>query len=136
LVRSRRKGNLPPCSELFGIATVLPDGTKARDGFEALAIYDQQAQGGNGDDVIDANDAVWNRLRVWVDSNHDGICDPGEVSPLHKYGVEGIALSATRTTAVDSHGNGHFLRSHYWRRVGGRLLSFDIDGLTFQGDRP
>jgi hypothetical protein len=121
-------------SELFGIGTVLPDGTKAKDGFQALAMYDDPSQGGNGDGIIDENDAVWNKLRVWIDTNHNGVCEPTEVHPLLKYGVEAISLSATRTTFVDSHGNGHYLRGHYWRHVGGRLEFFSIDGLTFQGE--
>jgi hypothetical protein len=122
-------------SELFGIGTVLPDGTKARDGFQALAMYDDPARGGNSDGVIDTSDAVWNKLRLWVDKNHNAICEPNEVNPIHKYGVERISLSATRTTFVDAQGNGHYLRSHYWRHVGGQLQVYDIDGLTFQGDR-
>lgn len=29
-----------------------------------------------GDGVIDTKDAVFNSLRLWIDSNHDGICQP------------------------------------------------------------
>src|SRR5438477_1878381 len=79
------KNRIDNGSELFGIGTVMPDGTKAKDGFQALAIYDQPSQGGNSDGVIDSHDAVWKELRVWIDANHNGICEPGEVSPLHKY---------------------------------------------------
>ena len=119
-------------SELFGIGTVLPNGSKATDGFQALAIYDELSQGGNGDHVINAQDDVWNKLRVWIDANHNGVCEPGEVFPLHKFGVESISLSAARTSLVDSSGNGHFLRGSYWRRINGVLQPFDIDGVTFQ----
>jgi len=122
-------------SELFGVGTVLPDGTKARDGFEALAMYDDPGRGGNGDGVIDAHDEVWNKLRLWVDANHDGVCQSTEVDPIHKFGIEGISLAAVKSTYVDSHGNGHYLRGRYWRHVQGHLQFFDIDGLTFQGDR-
>ena len=122
-------------TELFGIGTVLPDGTKAKDGFQALAVYDERAHGGNGDGMIDSHDAVWNKLRVWIDANHNGSCEPGEVYPIHKFGVEAISLSAIRTNFVDSHGNAHSLKGHYWRHVGGRLEVFDVDGLTFQSAR-
>jgi hypothetical protein len=128
------KNRVDDGSELFGIATVMPDGKKAKDGFQALAMYDDAAQGGNADGVIDSNDAVWNKLRVWIDINHNGVCEPGEVNPLRKYGVEAISLAAVRSTFVDADGNGHFLRGHYWRHVGGHVQLFDIDGITFQGE--
>jgi len=121
-------------SELLGIGTVLPDGTKAKDGFQALAVYDDPAQGGNGDGMIDSRDAVWNRLRVWIDANHNGICEPSEVFSLHKFGVEGVSLAAVSTTYVDGKGNGHHLRGQYWRHVGGQVQLFDIDSLSFQGE--
>jgi len=132
-VNLNNKNRVDNGSELFGIGTVLPDGSKAKDGFEALAMYDQPAQGGNSDGIIDAHDAVWNKLRLWVDANHDGTCQPNEVSPIHKYGIEGISLSATRTNTVDIHGNGHYLTSRYWRHEGGRIQYYDIDVLTFRG---
>lgn len=119
-------------SELFGIGTVLPDGTKAQNGFEALAMYDQPAQGGNGDGVIDANDSVWNHLRVWVDANHDGVCDPSENKPLHAYGVDSIALDATPNTTPDAAGNVHRLRGHYSRHENGQQKFYAVESLNFQ----
>ena len=50
-------------------------------GFKALAMYDRRYYGGNNDDVIDAKDTVFSKLRVWVDSNHNGVSEPGELSP-------------------------------------------------------
>jgi len=129
------KNRVDDGSELFGIGTVLPNGSKARDGFQALSVYDDSARGGNGDGVIDASDWVWNRLRVWVDANHNGTCEPTEVHPLHKFGVEGISLAAVSTNVVDGSNNGHYLKGRYWRHVGSQLRYFDIDGLTFQGER-
>jgi len=121
-------------SELFGVGTLLSDGTHAHDGFQALSMYDSPAFGGNGDGFIDSNDGVWNRLRVWVDSDHDGSCQPAETRPLHEYQVETIALDAVSTGIRDPEGNGHYLRGRYWRHVRGKLVFFDIDGLTFQGE--
>lgn len=121
-------------SELLGIGTVLPDGKRAADGFQALGIYDQPAQRGNGDGAIDAEDGVWNQLRVWVDANHNGICEASEVWPLHKFGIQGISLAAVPSTYVDQNGNGHHLRGQYWRHIGSRLELFDIDSVSFQGE--
>jgi hypothetical protein len=75
-------------SELFGVGTVLPDGTRARHGFEALAMYDLRARGGDENGRIDSGDAIWNRrfgvrqihltwvLAPWTD-------DAGTVHRLH-----------------------------------------------------
>lgn len=122
--------------ELFGIGTVMPDGSRAKDGFEALAMYDQPSYGGNGDGVIDDRDAVWNELRVWIDSNHDGVCDPGETAPIHAYGVEQIHLSAVPANSLDVAGNLHLFEGLYWRRVttGGHAsgAQFALDAIAFQ----
>ena len=45
-------------TELFGVGTDLPAGVKAHDGFEALAMYDDPAYGGNGDGVISKGDDI------------------------------------------------------------------------------
>ena len=132
---SGRKITVDNGGELFGVGTTLPDGSKAKDGFEALAMYDRISQGGNADGLIDKRDAVWNKLWVWIDANHDGICEPTETGPLHRYGIEGISLAAIPNTEIDDQGNGHSLKSHYWRHSGNAIQVFDIDGLTFRVER-
>ena len=62
-------------TELFGDRTPLPDGTTARTGFEALATLDE-----NGDGVVDALDGMFSSLKVWVDTNGDGISTSDELS--------------------------------------------------------
>jgi hypothetical protein len=59
---------------------------------------------GNDDDVINANDAVFADLRVWVDANRNGITDAGELRTLAQAGVASISLASTSGNAVD-HGN-------------------------------
>jgi len=105
------KGRVTNGSELFGVGTVMPDGSRGRDGFTALAVYDL-----NGDGVVNANDDVWNRLRIWVDANHDGVCDAGETGPIHKYGVREIQIAAVTSNVVDGAGNLHKLSSLYARK--------------------
>lgn len=53
-------GHLDDGSELFGDSTILPNGMKGSNGFQALVYYDA-----NGDGRIDANDPIWSQLRVW-----------------------------------------------------------------------
>jgi len=119
-------------SELFGVGTRLPDGSRAKDGFEALRIYDDPAHGGNGDGLIDRHDAVWDRLQLWVDLDHNGTCEPWETWPVHISGIELIELAASVSPVMDASGNGHFLHGTYWRRVGGSLQRFTIDSISFR----
>jgi hypothetical protein len=52
-------------------------GGPGAEGFAALAQYD-----GNGDGIIDANDPIYSQLRIWVDRNHNGAVDAGELETL------------------------------------------------------
>ncbi|HEX9986066.1 MAG TPA: hypothetical protein VGF69_22585 [Thermoanaerobaculia bacterium] len=105
-------------SELFGIGTVMPDGTKARGGFEALASYDERVRGGNRDGSIDANDEVWQHLRLWIDADHDGVCDPNETAPIARYGVAAIDLRSVEMNGFDDAGNLHVRRGRFMTRDG------------------
>jgi hypothetical protein len=123
-------------AELFGVGTVLPDGTKARHGYEALAMYDLAQQGGDGSGVIDQNDAIWNHLRLWRDINHDGVCDPGEAWPIHRFGVDQISLRWKRARWIDAHGNTHLLRGTWRKHITGNVEpkygTFLIEELTLR----
>ena len=74
-------------------------------GFSALAVYDQRANGGNDDGQIDARDAVFSKLLVWVDLNHNGVSDPGELLGLAQLGISSISLSYELSPWVDVYGN-------------------------------
>ena len=76
--------------ELFGDNTLLADGTKAKNGFEALAQYDS-----NGDGVIDKNDEIFESLRIWVDADGSGTSSEGEMKTLSELGISGIKLNYT-----------------------------------------
>jgi hypothetical protein len=83
-------------SELFGSATRLPDGSLAKDGFQALSALDA-----NADRKIDASDPAFAELRVWVDSNSDAVTDPGELKTLAEAGVRSISLDAQPSTQIN-----------------------------------
>ena len=86
-------------AELFGDRTVLADGSRALDGWAALRAMDS-----NHDRVIDANDANFDKLQVWVDADGDGVSDAGELRSLADHNIVSIDLNADQTV-VEQNGN-------------------------------
>ena len=84
-------GTIDDISELFGSST--------QDGFTELRQLDS-----NGDGVIDAADAAFNDLRVWIDANSDGISQSEELKTLVEAGITLINLSA-QIVDVQNSGN-------------------------------
>ena len=99
-------GVVDNAGELFGNHTVMIDvGLFAANGYEALAQYDRPEHGGNGDGRIDASDAVFSRLSIWLDRNHNGTTDPGELLTMAESGVVSISLPYHLVEKKDRFGN-------------------------------
>ncbi len=100
--------------ELFGDATpqlvVDPD---KRNGFEALAVFDDILSGGNEDGFINVDDRIFSSLRLWVDTNHNGFSEADEVVSLPEANILAIELAYRASSRIDGHGN----EFRYYSRV-------------------
>jgi hypothetical protein len=100
-----RNGNglIDDFSELFGDYTPLSNGQRASNGFEALIDLDGGPLASDG--RIDASDAIYGQLRLWLDKNHDGVSQAYELLTLQGAGVTTIFTESRYTPRVDKNGN-------------------------------
>ena len=95
-------GRIDHGGELFGNHSLLADGSKAKNGFEALKQYDS-----NGNGLLDAGDECWQDFRIWQDIDHNGISNSTELRLLDQVGIRAIDLKYTESTGRDAQGNSH-----------------------------
>ncbi|HXE74595.1 MAG TPA: hypothetical protein VNN18_03020 [Candidatus Xenobia bacterium] len=108
-----RNGVIDNGRELFGNYTPLEGDQAAANGFEALAYWDRPEAGGNGDGWIDNRDGLWVELLLWIDANHDGLTQPGELYHPSAFGIQGISLDYRPEMRRDQHGNLFRYRSEF-----------------------
>lgn len=127
-----RNGNgaIDDGGELFGDATVLANGTRAANGYLALAELDTWLFGGNGDGQIDAADTAFSALVLWTDRDHSGTSRPEELQTLGQAGIRRIGLEYKTSHRRDRYGNDLRFLGRAWqeRRPGvvSPILTWDV----------
>jgi hypothetical protein len=92
-------GTIDNGQELFGDLTPQPDAID-KNGFRALRLFDN-----NGDGQITRADPIFNDLRLWQDTNHNGLSEPAELRTLRDLGLKSIDLNYLASERVDQYGN-------------------------------
>ena len=105
------KGQITSGAQLLGNETVLPDGSKAANGYAALTALN----GGSG--AITAADPLYNELGVWINRSNDGVSAPDQIFSLASLGITSLQLNAT-DTAIGDNGNLIGMVSSYTTNTG------------------
>jgi hypothetical protein len=113
-------GQINDGKELFGSGTRLADGSRAADGYAAMAAEDS-----NKDGKLDASDANFGKLQVWVDADKDGFTDAGELKGLADLGIVSLDLNAAKGSEIDN-GNLLGLTSSYTKSDGTKGEMADV----------
>ena len=103
-----------------------------RNGYEALRKWDGRREDGSylekvRDGFITPEDPVFDRLRLWLDVNHDAVAQPEELSTLAERQVVAIDLDYARDfVETDEFGNSTRMKSVAKTADGKLHLMYDL----------
>lgn len=120
-------GRIDDGSELFGNNTWLATGNKAANGFVAMAELDS-----NRDGRVDAQDAPFSQLRLWLDTDANADVSEGELRALAAAGVQSLSLTYQSQRVTDSQGNQLLQVGSYTKADGSAHAMVDV---WFAADR-
>lgn len=114
-----RNGNgvIDSSVEMFGNGTPQPPSDEPQ-GFLALGEYDRVENGGNSDGRINRQDSIFTSLRLWQDTNHNGVSEAEELHSLPELDVRAIELEYRESRRRDEHGNWFRYRGKVYDRRG------------------
>lgn len=130
-------GKIDNGSELFGDATPAyadqPDPTTSN-GFEALKFAEGPTYGpSTADAVINQADAVFSRLLLWRDANHNGISEADELQPVSGSAVVAIDTKYKESRRRDRHGNEFRQKGKaWWATPEGQQVAYPIFDVWLQ----
>lgn len=129
-------GSIDNGGELFGNFTDQPTPPQGEEenGFLALAVFDQPSNGGNGDGKINRQDSIFRSLRLWQDTNHNGISEASELKRLRNLGLAMIELDYRESRRQDEHGNRFKYRAKIRDINGAQLGRWAWDVFLLTGD--
>ena len=70
-----------------------------------MAEYDKYVNGGNGDGMITQADAIFSSLRLWHDTNQNGVSETSELMRLRDAHVAIIEFEYKPSKHTDEYGN-------------------------------
>lgn len=73
------------------------DSPNARSAMQGLSAFDS-----NNDGLISVLDERFGELKIWVDANHNGISETGELASLADHGIVSISLRAAATSGNET----------------------------------
>ncbi|MCX5815101.1 MAG: hypothetical protein NTX75_02515 [Proteobacteria bacterium] len=114
-------GTIDNGKELFGDQTILNNGARAANGFQALAELDTNADG-----KIDANDAAFSNFKIWQDLDGDGYSASDELFTLQEEGIQSINTGYTLSSLVDANGNEHKQTGSFTKSDGTTATATDV----------
>jgi hypothetical protein len=100
----------------------------AEHGFSALRFTEGPSYGTPSltDDRIDASDAVFNRLLLWTDRNHNGFSEADELTSVSDSRLAAISTEFRESRRRDRYGNQFRLRGKSWWTDGSMHPIYDV----------